>query len=87
MLIDDYSRYIISWMLCKTMKASDVKETIDLAIKATGIERIAIRHRPRILTDNGSCYIAGELREYLENQGMAHTRGKPFFPMSSVDKK
>lgn len=69
-VMDDFSRYIISWKLCTTMKASDVKE------------KITVQYRPRLLTDNGSCYIAGELREYLEKRGIAHTRGKLFHPMT-----
>ncbi len=81
-VMDDFSRYIISWKLCRTMKASDVMETIGLAIQNTGVEKITVQYRPRLLTDNGSCYIAGELREYLEKWGMAHTRGKPFHPMT-----
>ena len=68
-VMDDFSRYIISWKLCTTMKASDVKE------------KITVQYRPRLLTDNGSCYIAGELREYLKKWGMVHTREKPFHPM------
>jgi putative transposase len=30
-ILDDYSRYIIAWKLCTTMKTSDVTDTLDLA--------------------------------------------------------
>ena len=30
-VLDDYSRYIIAWMLRPSMQASDVTETLDLA--------------------------------------------------------
>ena len=33
-ILDDYSRYIIAWKLCTTMKTSDVTETLDLALEA-----------------------------------------------------
>lgn len=79
---DDYSRYIIAWKLFKSMSAGDVKELLDMAVAATGVDQIAIRHRPRLLSDNGPCYLSGELREYLEKRGMVHTRGAPYHPMT-----
>jgi putative transposase len=48
-VLDDYSRYIISWKLAVTMSAKDVKETLDLAVERTGVK---VRHRPRLLSDN-----------------------------------
>jgi len=35
-ILDDYSRYIISWKLCTTMKTSDVTETLNMALEASG---------------------------------------------------
>jgi putative transposase len=35
-VLDDFSRYIIAWKLCTTMKAEDVTATLDLAVKASG---------------------------------------------------
>ena len=35
-ILDDYSRYIISWKLCTNMKAEDVTDTLDLALQASG---------------------------------------------------
>ncbi len=31
-VLDDYSRYIVHWELCRTMKADDVKRSVDRAI-------------------------------------------------------
>ena len=33
-ILDDYSRYIIAWKLCTTMKAEDVTDTLGLAPQA-----------------------------------------------------
>jgi IstB-like ATP binding protein/Integrase core domain len=33
-VLDDFSRYIIAWKLCSTMKVEDVTATLDLALKA-----------------------------------------------------
>ena len=60
-ILDDYSRYIIAWKLCTTMKASDVTDTLELALQASGCDQVDVRHRPRLLSDNGASYIAGEL--------------------------
>lgn len=81
-ILDDYSRYIVAWKLAKSMAADDVKDTLDLAIEKTGVGKIKVRHRPRLLSDNGACYISKSLGEYLEEHGIGHTRGKPYHPMT-----
>lgn len=78
-VLDDYSRYIIAWKLCTTMKASDVTDTLELALKASGCDQV---NRPRLLSDNGSSYIADELAEWLEDKGMDHVRGAPYHPQT-----
>ena len=81
-ILDDYSRYIIAWKLCTTMKAEDVTDTLTLALAASGCDQAHIRHRPRLLSDNGSSYISGELAEWLDEQRMTHVRGAPYHPQT-----
>ena len=81
-VLDDYSRYIISWKLTTTMNADDVKITLDEAIEKTGADQVAVNHRPRLLSDNGPCYLSKELKEYLNEQAMEHTRGAPYHPQT-----
>jgi transposase InsO family protein len=81
-VLDDYSRYIIAWNLCTTMATDDVEELLDVAVARTGVDRVRVRHRPRLLSDNGPCYVSRQLGEYLEEHGMTHTRGKPYHPMT-----
>jgi len=81
-ILDDFSRYIIAWKLTTSMTASDVKDTLDEAVKNTGVKHIRVKHRPRLLSDNGPCYLSGELKNYLEKQGMTYTRGVPYHPMT-----
>ena len=57
-MLDDFSRTIIAWKLCTTMKAEDVTDTLELALKASGRDRATVIHKPRLLSDNGSSYIA-----------------------------
>jgi len=77
-----YSRYIIAWKLCTNMRAEDVTDTIELALTASGCGQAVVRHMPRLLSDNGSCYISGDLAEWLEGQKMTHVRGAPFHPQT-----
>jgi transposase InsO family protein len=81
-ILDDFSRYIIAWKLTKSMSAEDVKDTLDLAVQESGIDKVKVRHRPRLLSDNGACYLAKDLQEYLAEKEMAHTRGRPYHPMT-----
>ena len=81
-ILDDYSRYVIAWKLCTTMKASDVTDTLELALTASGCDQVNVRHRPRLLSDNGASYIAGELADWLDDKGMDHVRGAPYHPQT-----
>jgi len=81
-ILDDYSRYIIAWKLCTTMKAQDVTDTLDLALSASGCDQAKVAIRPRLLSDNGASYISADLATYLDAKGMAHTRGAPHHPQT-----
>ena len=81
-VLDDYSRYIISWKLTQTMAADDVKLTLDDAIATTGVNSVKVKHKPRLLSDNGPCYLSSELKDYLKKHEMKHTRGAPYHPMT-----
>ena len=81
-VLDDFSRYIVAWKLCTTMGASDVTDTLDLALQTSGLDEAPPERRPRLLSDNGPSYVASDLSDWLEDQGMKHTRGKPYHPMT-----
>jgi putative transposase len=81
-ILDDYSRYIIAWKLCTTMKAEDVTDTLSLALTASGCDQARVRHRPRLLSDNGSSYISADLAEWLDERDMPHVRGAPYHPQT-----
>ena len=72
-ILDDYPRYIITWRLCASMSTEDVKETIEAATGLTGVRDSKVLHRPRLLSDNGACHVFKALKEYLNQQGFAHT--------------
>ena len=81
-ILDDFSRYVIAWKLCTTMRAGDVTDTLELALEASGCNRPTVAHRPRLLSDNGSSYIAVDLATWLEDRRMEHVRGAPNHPQT-----
>jgi putative transposase len=81
-VLDDFSRYVIAWKLCTGMAASDVTETLELALTASGCGEARVRHRPRLLSGNGPGYIAGDLADWLAGQQMQHIRGAPRHPQT-----
>jgi putative transposase len=81
-ILDDFSRYIIASRLFTGMAATDVQDTLNLALEETELDHANVVHRPRLLSDNGPFYISGELAEYLDDKGMSHTRGAPYHPQT-----
>ena len=81
-VLDDFSRFIVAWKLCATMKALDVTATLDLALAASGLDQMTVVHRPRLLSDNGSSYVASDLAEWLDERNIEHVRGAPFHPQT-----
>jgi len=81
-VLDDFSRYIVAWRLGPTMCSSDVMATLDQALAASGLDHITVRQRPRLLSDNGSSYVADDLARWLEGKDMQHVRGAPYHPQT-----
>ncbi len=81
-VLDDYSRYILAWKLFTSMSATDVQKTLDMAMAKTNVREVKVRHRPRLLTDNGPCYLSKELKEYMKDNQMDHSRGAPYHPQT-----
>jgi len=81
-ILDDFSRYIVAWKLCAKMKTEDVTETLNLALQASGLDQVHVAHRPRLLSDNGSSYISGDLATWLGDHNIEHVRGAPFHPQT-----
>jgi putative transposase len=64
------------------MTATDVADTLRMALDAVGLEWVGVRHRPRLLSDNGPSYLSIQRGSWLAEHGMTHTRGKPYHPMT-----
>jgi transposase InsO family protein len=81
-VLDDFSRFILAWKLCTNMRAEDVTATLDLALRASGLHQAKLTDRPRLLSDNGSSYVAGDLAKWLDAHKIKHIRGAPYHPMT-----
>ena len=64
------------------MKTGDVTDTLEDALAASGCDRATVAHKPRLLSDNGSSYISGELADWLGERDMDHVRGAPNHPQT-----
>ena len=81
-VLDNFSRYIICWKLCPTMKTGDVTDTLNMALVASGCNRANMVHQPPLLSDNGTSYISGDLADYIKDKGISHVRGAPYQPQT-----
>ena len=43
---------------------------------------MTVVHRPRLLSDNGSSYVASDLADWLDKQNIEHVRGAPYHPQT-----
>ncbi|MDN8899298.1 integrase core domain-containing protein, partial [Staphylococcus aureus] len=47
-----------------------------------GCDKVRVEHRPRLLSDNGSCYVASDLGEWLEKHKIDQVHGAPGHPQT-----
>ena len=79
-ILDDHSRFIVHWELCKAMEGDDVKRTVDRAVAKA---RLKTKIRPKLLCDNGACYISKDLKEYLNIvHDINPIHGRPYHPQT-----
>ena len=78
-IIDDYSRFIISWDLREQMTSKDVMPSVDKALQFTGLTK---ENAPKILTDNAKCYLSAEILAFFGGKGIKPINGKPFHPQT-----
>jgi putative transposase len=64
------------------MKAEDVTATLEQALQVSGLDQAKPTDRPRLLSDNGSSYVAGDLAKWLGDRNIKHVRGAPYHPMT-----
>jgi len=78
-VLDDYSRYIISWDLRANMRSEDVKPSINQAMENAGLTK---NTAPKLLSDNGSCYISSEIKTFFKRLGIKAINGRACHPQT-----
>jgi putative transposase len=63
------------------MEADDAKRVVGAAVKESGMDEA---ERPRLLTDNGSCYISKEFKKFIEDEDLGHVQGAPYHLFASA---
>jgi transposase InsO family protein len=82
-VMDDYSRFILSWKLQKDMSADSLIEVIQEAVDATGMTDVPVEDRTRLLSDNGAGYVSRAFRNYLRLVGISHILAAPYHPQTN----
>jgi hypothetical protein len=60
-ILDDFSRYIIAWRLCTTMKTGDVTDTLNLALQAVIRRRCCTSHGCSAITDQVTSRVSWQI--------------------------
>lgn len=76
-VLDGYSRFLVHWELRESMTSMDVEIVLQRAR-----ERFPAS-RPRIISDNGSAFIAKDFKIFIREAGMTHVRTSTFYPQSN----
>ena len=76
-ILDGYSRYIVHCELRTSMTRQD-----ELVILQRALEKFP-GEDPRIISDNGSQFVAKDFKEFIRLCGLTHVRTSPSYPQSN----
>ena len=82
-VLDDYSRFILAWDLKPDMTTGSISEVVEQAVTWTGMKQVPVEDRTRLLTDNGSGYVARAFEDYLRMLEIRHLRCAPHHPQTT----
>jgi len=82
-VLDDFSRFILSWRLQVDMTTPSLIEVVQDAVDLTGMTDVQVEDRTRLLSDNGSGYVSRLFREYLQLVGIRHVLAAPYHPQTN----
>jgi transposase InsO family protein len=75
-VLDGYSRFIVHWEIRESMTERDVETIVQRALEQYPDEK------PRIISDNGSQFVARDFMEFIRLAGITHVRTSPYYPQS-----
>lgn len=77
LVLDGYSRFVVAWDLRERMTEADVEIVVQ-----RGKEGFP-EAQPRLISDNGSQFVAKEFKTFMAHVGMTHTTTSPYYPQSN----
>jgi len=80
-ILDGYSRYLVHWEIRESMTEFDVEIVVQRALERfPGVTA-------RVISDNGSQFVAREFKEFIRLSGLTHVRTSPNHPQSNGKKE
>ena len=80
-ILDGYSRYLVHWEIRESMTEFDVEIVVQRALERfPGVSA-------RVISDNGSPFVAREFKEFIRLSGLTHVRTSPNHPQSNGKKE
>lgn len=76
-MLDGYSRLVVHWDFQERMTEADVELILQRAREAFP------GTRPKVISDNGSQFIAGDFKRFIDLTGMTHARTSVGYPQSN----
>nr|WP_276600576.1 MULTISPECIES: DDE-type integrase/transposase/recombinase [unclassified Nannocystis] len=76
-VLDGYSRYVVHWEFLDRMTEADVELILQRALEAHP------GAHPRVISDNGSQFIAGDFRRFIDLAGLTHVRTSVNYPQAN----
>ena len=71
-ILDDFSRYLICCEVVRDMTGPTLSNLVQKAVEITGMMKVPVQHKVKLLSDNGSGYISKPFNEYLDAVGIKH---------------
>jgi putative transposase len=71
-VLDDFSRYLICCEVVQDMTGPTLSNLVQKAVEITGMVKVPVQHKVKLLSDNGSGYISKPFNEYLDAIGIKH---------------
>lgn len=80
-ILDGYSRYLVHWEIRASMTEFEVEIVVQRALERfPGVTA-------RVISDNGSQFVAREFKEFIRLSGLTHVRTSPNHPQSNGKKE
>lgn len=76
-VMDDYSRYVVSWELTRSITGKDAVSVFKKAIEVVHLRQSESEEWPTILTDRGACYKSKIFRSFIKEKGLKHRMAAP----------